>query len=269
MSAEQDHPTMVSETRAIWEQNARWWDEQVGEGNAFQLQLIGPATERLLAIQPGQHVLDLACGNGGFSRRLAQLGARVMACDFSSSFLDRARARSGEYGEQIDYRLVDLTDKGQLLALGPGRFDAAVCNMALMDMATVTPLLEGLPGLLKPEGRFVFSVLHPCFNSTGCALVVELEDRDGALQTTHAVKVLRYLSLRPEKGVGIPGQPAPHYYFHRPLSSLLPACFRAGFVLDGLEEPAFPGGPAAPQANWIHFKDIPPVLVARLRLRTS
>jgi len=103
-------------------------------------------------------------------------------------------------------------------------------------MAPITPLLEGLRLLLRSVGRFVFSVLHPCFNSTGCTLVAELEDRGGELQTTHAVKVSRYLPLGPEKGVGIPGQPAAHYYFHRPLSVLFTSCFRAGFVLSGLEE---------------------------------
>jgi hypothetical protein len=138
--------------------------------------------------------------------------------------------------------------------------------MALMDMVTVTPLLEGLCVLLRPGGRFVFSVLHPCFNSTGCALVAELEDRDGELRTTHAVKVTRYLSLGPERGVGIPGQPEPHYYFNRPLGVLFSACFRAGFALTGLEEPAFPAGAAARPLNWEGVPEVPPVLVARLEL---
>src|SRR5262249_14518377 len=178
-------------------------------------------------------VLDLACGNGGFSRRLAALGCRVLACDFSPAFLERARARTVEHAAQDEYRLVHLTDARQLLALGGQQFDAAVCGMALMDMAAIEPLLRGLSVLLRPGGRFVFSVLHPCFNGTGCTLVAELEDRDGELRTAHAVKVIRYLSVPPVRGVGIPGKPAPHYYFHRPLSVLFLACFRAGFALTG------------------------------------
>ncbi len=263
MSGEHDHPELTAETQAVWERNARWWDERVGEGDAFQRQLVRPATERLLGARPGQHVLDLACGNGGFARRLAELGCRVLACDFSPTFLERARARGAGRAGQVEYRLADLTDRGQLLALG-GPFDAAVCTLALMDMATVTPLLEGLRGLLRPGGRFVFSVLHPCFNSTGCTLVGEVEDRDGELRTTHAVKVTRYLSLGPVKGVGIPGQPEPHYYFHRPLSVLLSACFRAGFVLTGLEEPAFPESATARPLTWESYPDVPPALVARV-----
>lgn len=39
----------------------------MGEGNAFQRVLVGPASERLLAVQPGQIILDVACGNGVMS----------------------------------------------------------------------------------------------------------------------------------------------------------------------------------------------------------
>src|SRR5208283_592135 len=131
----------------------------------------------------------------------------------------------------------------------------------LMDIATITPLLEGLRTLLKPAGRFVFSVLHPCFNTTGCTMLAEQVDEGGRLRTHHSVRVSRYLSLGPGKGLGIPGQPQPHYYFDRPLSVLFPACFRVGFVLDGLEEPAFGAVEAARPLHWESFADIPPVLV--------
>jgi ubiquinone/menaquinone biosynthesis C-methylase UbiE len=125
----------------------------MGEGNQFQRVLVGPASERLLQVQPGQVILEIACGNGVFSRRLASLGAWVVATDFSATFLDLARARTVEHPERIEYRLVDATDESQLLALGERRVDAAVCNMALMDMAAIEPLMRALARLLKPGGR--------------------------------------------------------------------------------------------------------------------
>ncbi|HLB29507.1 MAG TPA: class I SAM-dependent methyltransferase, partial [Dehalococcoidia bacterium] len=163
---------MKRDAQARWEANAEFWDERFGEGNSFQKLLIGPSTERLLAVRPGATVLDIACGNGAFSRRLAHLGAQVVAFDFSRRFLERARTRTTEHADRIEYKLVDATDEAQLLALGPQRFDAAVCTMALMDMATIEPLLSALGQLLKPGGPFVFSVMHPCFNNTaGCKMV--------------------------------------------------------------------------------------------------
>src|SRR4030095_7271820 len=87
-----------------WDAKAAFWDERMGEGNAFQRVLIGPASERLLAVRPDELVLDVACGNGVFARRLAHLGARVVATDFSARFLDLARARTTEHADRIEYR---------------------------------------------------------------------------------------------------------------------------------------------------------------------
>ena len=257
---------LVPVTQAIWDEKAAFWDERMGEGNAFQRVLIGPAAERLLAIRPDELILDVACGNGVFARWLAQSGAQVVATDFSARFLELARARTTEHADRIEYRLVDATDEEQLLALGEGRFDAAVCNQALMDMPVIEPLLRALTRLLTPAGRFVFAVPHPAFNSLGCRWGIESEVRDGRLVETRHVKVVDYLHVPPGKGPGMPDEPASHWYFYRPLSALLGVCFAAGFVLDGLEEPAFgPEDAGGPALSWRRYTDIPPVLVARAR----
>lgn len=67
------------ETREIWNAIAPTWDAYMGEGRGFRNLLIGPATERLLALQPDELVLDIGCGNGVCARRMAQFGARVVA----------------------------------------------------------------------------------------------------------------------------------------------------------------------------------------------
>jgi len=178
--------------RDVWERNAHFWDAYMGEGRDFQNLLLGPATERLLQLQPGEVVLDIACGNGGFSRRMAGLGAEVTAFDFSETFLLRARERTTEHADRIQYLHLDATDEEQLLSLGRERFDAAVCTMGIMDMTAISPLMSALSQLLKAGGRFVFSVLHPCFNSSdGLAKVLEEEDRDGELHTILAIKTWR------------------------------------------------------------------------------
>ena len=112
----------------------------------------------------------------------------------------------------------------------------------------------------------MFSVLHPCFNSAGSALLAERGDLGGEWRTTYGVKVTRYLRIPAKKGVGMPGEPVPHYYFHRPLHELLGHAFRAGLVLDGLEEPAFEEGAGDERPlTWLQYTQIPPVLVARCR----
>ena len=69
--------------------------------------------------------------------------------------------------------------------------------------------------------------------------------------------------------MGIRGQPKAQLVFHRPLQVLLGAGFDAGFVFDGLEERAFPPDHPAtgsPLSWGLGFSEIPPVLVARMRL---
>src|SRR5215468_9056019 len=187
-----DFPDLAQESRDIWDHNAQWWDARMGEGNDWHLSLIAPAAEKLLCIEAGERVLELACGNGQFARRLASLGARVVACDSSAAFLERARARSGEHSAEIDYRLTDLSSEEQLAALGTGEFDAAVCNMALMDIACITPLLRAVRRSLKAGGRFVFTVPHPCFNTNGTTLLVERDDYEGEGTVTLSVRVRKY-----------------------------------------------------------------------------
>ncbi|MCZ6676512.1 MAG: class I SAM-dependent methyltransferase [Candidatus Poribacteria bacterium] len=260
--------SLHQEVQEIWDGNAAWWDEYIGpEGNDFHRLLVAPATERLLNLRPNELVLDVACGNGQFSRRMAQLGAQVVAFDFSRNFIERAKGHTTEHVDRIEYRVIDATDTDQLMTLGTGRFDAAVCNNALMDMTTIEPLASALGQLLKPGGRFVFCVSHPCFNSTGCRKIVEEEDREGELITTYAIKVSAYIEPVASKGVGIIGQPAPHYYFDRPISLLFNTFFRAGFALDGIEEPAFDRlADGRRTFSWSNYPEIPPALIARMRL---
>ncbi|MBA2391517.1 MAG: class I SAM-dependent methyltransferase [Ktedonobacteraceae bacterium] len=258
------------ETRTIWNQNATFWDDKMRDGNDFQRILVGPASERLLNLQPGENVLEIACGNGVFARSIARLGVSIVATDFSAHLLERARARTIEHANSIEYRLVDATNEDEIVALGKQRFDAAVCNMAIMDMSEIDPLMRGIRQVLKPNGRFVFSLMHPCFNTMGTSLCVEETDNNGDLITTYSIKTARYLHIPHQKGVGIIGQPTPHYYFHRPLHVLFNACFRAGLVVDGMEEPAFnspdDGSKTGRLLSWINYKEIPPVLAVRLRI---
>jgi SAM-dependent methyltransferase len=274
MTEEHDLEWANRETQDAWNENAAFWDERMGEGNDFVNILCWPATERLLALRPGQRVLDIACGNGLTSRRLALLGAEVVAFDFAGDLVAYARERTEglEYADRITYHVLDATDEDALLRLGPGTFDAALSNMALFDMAEIGPLMRALARLLRPGGCFVFSVVHPCFNNTSTVHVAELEDREGEMVTVYSVKVRGYMTPTVARGAAIAGQPRPQLYFHRPLQVLLGAALEAGFVIDGIEERAFPPdhAPGRDPLGWSgRFSEIPPVLVVRVRLPSA
>jgi SAM-dependent methyltransferase len=103
--------------RHAWNHNAAFWDDRMGEGNDFVEVLIWPATERLLDLQRDERVLDIACGNGLSSRRLAAQGARVVAFDFAENMIDHALARTPKHEDRIQYLVLDATDQEGLLAL--------------------------------------------------------------------------------------------------------------------------------------------------------
>ena len=228
--------------------------------------LLDPSTSLSTSSRPGRRYLDIACGNGLTSRRLAGLGAQVTAFDFSSKLIERAKARSTDLQPLISYHVIDATDEQQLLSLGEQAFDAALCNMALFDIADIEPLFRTLPKLLKPDGMFVFSLTHPAFNNASSVHVMEEFD-DGEIQTLFSVKISRYMTPYHTQGLALRGQPKPQMYFERPLQYYLNLGFQNGFVLDGFEERAFP--PDHPQTSPLgwggKFSEIPPVLVVRLR----
>ncbi len=266
-SLSEDIQNANRETHQAWEENAAFWDERMGEGNDFFHVLQWPAILRLLEPRAGQKVLDIATGNGLTARRLAELGAEVTACDFSERLIERAKGRPNP-GGRIHYSVVDATDEAALRTLGEHVFDAALCNMGLFDMADIAPLFHCLPGLLRPNGTFVFTLTHPAFNNTGAVHTVEEVDDGGEIKTTYSIKVSRYMTSSASRGLAMHEQPAAQLYFDRPLQYYLNLGFENGFVLDGFEERAFP--PEHPQKSPLgwggKFSEIPPVIAARMRL---
>ena len=259
------------ETREAWNANAEVWDARMGdEGNDFFNLLCWPVLASLLDPKPDSQILDIACGNGLTSRRLAALGAQVTAFDFSTNLIEKAKARSTNYVSRITYQLMDATDESALLALGERKFDSALSNMALFDIADIEPLFRALSKLLKPNGVFVFSLMHPAFNNPSTALMAEEWD-DGELHTRYAVKVSRYINQFQSAGLALRNQPKPQIYFHRPIKDYMNIAFKNGFILDGFDERAFlPDHPQNFPLGWGgKFSEIPPVLIARMRLMTG
>jgi 2-polyprenyl-3-methyl-5-hydroxy-6-metoxy-1,4-benzoquinol methylase len=265
-------------SREAWDANAEHWDARMGdEGNDFFNVLCWPILASFLDVQPGQHILDIACGNGLTSRRLAALGANVTAFDFSANLIEKAKTRSNSstglkasLQSLISYHVLDATDEQALLSLGAGKFDSALSNMALFDMPEIEPLFRVLPKLLKPNGTFVFSLMHPAFNNPSVMLMAEEWD-DGQIQTRYAVKVPRYINQFKSQGLALRNQPKPQLYFHRPIKDYMNIAFQNGFVLDAFDERAFPSEhPQFATLGWGgSFSEIPPALIARMRLKRA
>ncbi len=247
----------------VWNTNAEFWDSRMGEGNFFHKILIEPVQLKLLDIKPGQKILDIACGNGQFARKMSQMGAKVTGIDFAENMIKIARAKSNK---DVKYKVVDACKEHDLKKLSGTKFDAIVCTMAFMDMKDIKTLIKYSPKLLKKRGRFVFSLCHPCFNSGEHSLVHEM-DEAGKVTNNYYVKIHDYLVERSSLGVAMIGQPRLQYYFHRPVSIILGYFFQSGFVLDAYEEPSFKDVDDGASIFRNVYHSIPPALVCRMRLK--
>ena len=221
------------ESRQAWETNADYWDRKMGDNsNTFHREIVRPHTEKLLAVKPGDLVLDVACGNGNFSQRMAENGARVIAFDYSQRLIEHAKRRRAAYLNGISFHVCDATQYDAIISLKQDRlFDKAVANMAVMDISNIEPLFHAVYDLLSNKGIFVFSSHHPCFVRP-----------DG-----------KYKTACVHKGEAIIGQPVLQNYYHRSFQDILALAFRLGFVLDGFYE-EFDDNP-----------ELPIVFIARLK----
>ncbi len=233
-----------------WAQMAAYWDEKFGdEGDLWHRSLIDPPLLKLVGDVAGQRVLDLACGNGYLSRRFARQGATVTGVDASAPIIERAQAREDREPLGITYHIVDAA---HLEMLADESFDLVFSNMALMDIEDAAGAIQEAARVLRPQGRFVASINHPCFdivNDSGWEIEIIYPN------TTAWRKVTRYRKLA-EATVpwSLPsGEVYETHAHHRPLSWYFQALRAAGFVVAALEEPAPTEEFLAnsPQGQWI------------------
>src|SRR5690349_10252810 len=107
---------------------------------------------RLLDLQPGMSVLDLACGHGALANALAARGCRVTGLDSSAVFLDRARADAEAMAVEVDYLAGDM----RALPAWTGRFDRLVnwtSAFGYFDDVTNRTVLSEMARVLRPGGR--------------------------------------------------------------------------------------------------------------------
>lgn len=255
---------LTNESQIRWDGIAEFWDDYMGEhSNRFHREIVRPKSEELLSVVEGQTILDIACGNGNFSRRLADLGAKIVAFDYSPKMIERAKLRSKDYLDRIKYQVVDATSYDSLIELGIERYDGAVANMALMDIADITSLVRALQQLLKKNGIFVFSIPHPCFQAPNTRKIHETEDINGEIVTRNSVQISKYLAPESFETIGIRGQPVSHIIFHRPLSYYLNLFLSFDFVLAGWEEPSFQKDEDSNKRfDWY---ELPPAVIFRFR----
>jgi SAM-dependent methyltransferase len=137
------------------------WDKAVTDYEAGWRTQLEPAQSLMLdmaALQPGERVLDVACGTGLVSfRALEAVGKAgvVVGTDISGEMVETARILAAEQGiNNATFERLDAED----LTLDCEPFDAALCGLGLMYVPDPVRALTEMRRLLKPEGRIAAAV---------------------------------------------------------------------------------------------------------------
>jgi SAM-dependent methyltransferase len=207
-----------------WEAQAHWYDDRHGaEGDEHHRRVVLPAVLRHLPFKPGQLVLDCCCGQGLLARLLVAQGLQVLGIDAAPSLIAAAEER--RVGEER-FLVGDACHIGDQVEAGS--VDHAAVVLALQDVADPAALLVGVATALRPGGRCVAVLSHPCFRVPGGSDWGF--DRRGGAQYR---RVDRY--LRPfDKAITLAAGSTTHH--HRPLSFWISAFGAAGLPLVACEE---------------------------------
>lgn len=190
-----------------------------------------PVFEQLVGDIAGQRVLAIGCGQGRDARLLADLGADVVGLDVSTKLL--AYARQLEQSQPRGIRYVEGSAH-DLAPFDDASFDGVVCHMALIDIPDLPSTITSVARVLEPNGWFVFSIVHPCYQP-------------------HVDAIPGYLvEGRYEKDVDW----LPQHAYHRMLSTYVNLMADVDLSITRMVEP-----PGAPDA----LRDVPNLLYFRCR----
>jgi len=244
-----------------WEDFAKWWDEKQGdEGDLWHRTLIDPTVLRVLGDTSGKDLLDLGCGNGYFSRKLARLGAHVTGTDSSKSIIEICRKYEMHNPLGITYHVADAS---YLSMLPSSSFDIVLANMALDDIENAEGAIEECSRVLRERGRLVGSISHPCFDmGKHSGWQIEKIGLDTGVWRKVDGNYRRVFEDTVEWRVSENERMETRWY-HRPLSWYIRVLRNAGFVVTAMEEPE-PNEEFLKNANqpWIEFIPVHCVLEA-------
>lgn len=135
---------------------ADWYDKTIKDEDSYQNKVIYPNLSRWLDNLRDKKAIDVGCGQGFFSRVMANNGAIVTGVDSAGSLIAIAKKES----KNIKYVKADARN---LSFAKTGEFDLALCVLSLQNMENLKMALGEISRVLKPGGRLIAVLNHPVF----------------------------------------------------------------------------------------------------------
>lgn len=196
----------------------------------LRTELLYPTLWEIMSPLHDKQLLDIGCGNGFFAYHTAQKGAQIDAFD-NVAMISLAQQHFAH--PKIKYI---AHDANVTLPYPPDRYDFIVANLVLMDMENIEVTLHEVRRLIKPTGKIIFSILHPCFTPPVGKFRRGIK---GRINQDLAYFHLKNYFIVPtpilKQSFG-PSTPATNYY-HRTLSDYLHLFHRQGLVMTDMFEP--------------------------------
>jgi 2-polyprenyl-3-methyl-5-hydroxy-6-metoxy-1,4-benzoquinol methylase len=147
--------------RAAWDYAADAYAAGQASGlDYYRLEFFGPAQVAMCGDVADARLLDVGCGSGYFAREMARRGARVTGVDLSPRMVEHARRQEEASPLGVEYEIADAAEVATVF--GEQSFDMATSCVALQDMPNVPAVLRAVRAVLRPGGRLVASITHPC-----------------------------------------------------------------------------------------------------------
>jgi SAM-dependent methyltransferase len=141
------------------------WNPNVYAENGAFVPILGAGVLEWLAPQTGERILDLCCGDGQLTMKLAASGATVVGVDASPEMVEGALSKG------IDARVCNAEALPFI-----SEFDAVFSNAALHWVRNQDAVLAGVKRALRPGGRFVAEMGgHGNIAAIRVALIAALE----------------------------------------------------------------------------------------------
>jgi SAM-dependent methyltransferase len=125
-------------------------------------------------VKKGDKLLDIASGPGYVAAAAAKRGAIVVGVDFSATMV--------AYAQQLHPSIEFCEGNAEELPLGNNLFDAAVMNFGILHLAKPEQALSDACRVLRPGGRFAFSVWARPEETIGFGIVLRAVETFGDLQ---------------------------------------------------------------------------------------
>jgi ubiquinone/menaquinone biosynthesis C-methylase UbiE len=155
MNTDPKKPTTTS-----WGGVAEWYDDMLEQNpDSYQKNVLMPNLIRIVDPKPGMAILDVACGQGYFSRAFAQNGADVVASDISAELIEKAQANPSQKNA-VEYYVAPADN---LSFMGNESMDVVTIILALQNIENLQGTFAEAARVLKPGGKLVFVVNHPSF----------------------------------------------------------------------------------------------------------